>query len=139
MKTRGPLMLRRSHTMTVLVPLVLLVPTAHADEVQLLPTSARLVGPKARQRFLVEVRARDAWVADRGAKTVFAVDDPRIVEVADDGTITPKGNGSATLTATVDGRSTRAAISVESFDQDVPWSFTNHVESVLTKAGCNSG
>ena len=49
------------------------------------------------------------------------------------------GNGSATLSAKVGGRSASATISVENVAEDEPWNFQNHVLSVMTKAGCNSG
>ena len=66
-------------------------------ELQLLPSSARLDGPKAHQRFLVEARDDDAWVADRTGEAVFSSDNPRVAAVAADGTVTPVGNGSATI------------------------------------------
>src|SRR5215217_7575821 len=96
--------------------------TAEGAELRLLPGVARLEGPRARQRFLVESAERGAFVADRTDKAVFAV-----------------GDGTTTLSATVDGRVARATLSVEDVDRDEPWSFQNHVLPVLTKAGCNSG
>src|SRR4029077_8013420 len=38
-----------------------------------------------------------------------------------------------------DGRVARAQVTVRNFKADEPWSFTNHVVPVMTKAGCNSG
>ena len=110
-----------------------------ASEIGLLPASARLNGPNARQRFLVEVREGDAWVGDRSAAASFAIDNPRVATVSSDGTVTPTGDGMATLSAVVGGQTARASISVENFGRETPWSFTNHVLPVLTKAGCNSG
>jgi hypothetical protein len=121
------------------IPAILLNSALGATEVQLLPRSARLDGPRATQRFLVENRDRDAWVGDLSDGAVFSIDNPHVARVAKDGTVTPLGNGVATLSATVDGQTARAVISVENFGSDTPWSFRNHVLSVLTKAGCNSG
>jgi hypothetical protein len=112
---------------------------ASGNEIQLLPPSARLDGPNARQRFLVEERQGGAWVADRSAKAVYSVDNPAVAEVAADGTVTPKGNGLATVSAVVAGKTAKALVSVENVDRPSTWSFRNHVLSVLTKAGCNSG
>ena len=53
--------------------------------------------------------------------------------------VTPLGNGLATLTARVGNATAAAAISVEDFDAESPWSFRNHVEPVLTRYGCNAG
>lgn len=120
--------------------LLVLAPTsAVGAELRILPASARLDGPKAHQRFLAEDRDGDAWVADRTGAAVFASENPRVAVVAPDGTVTPVGNGSAVVVAKVGGRTARAAVSVENFEADEPWSFRNHVEPVLTKLGCNSG
>ena len=88
---------------------------APASEIGLLPASARLDGPNARQRFLVEVREGDAWVGDRSPGASFAIDNPRVATVSADGTVTPTGDGMATLTAIVGGQTARASISVENF------------------------
>ena len=81
----------------------------------------------------------EAFVGDRTGAAAFAIDNPRVATVSADGTVTPVGDGMATLTATVGGQTARATIAVEDFGRDVPWSFRNHVLPVLTKAGCNSG
>jgi len=110
-----------------------------AAERQLLPASARLDGPKAHQRFLVEDREGEAWVGDRTGEAVFSSDNPRVAAVAADGTVSPVGNGSAVIEAKVGDRAARATVSVENFEAVEPWNFRNHVEPVLTKLGCNSG
>jgi len=115
------------------------VGVAFGSEPRLIPPSARLDGPKARQSFLVEEREGDAWVGDLTKKAAFASDNPRIAVVSPEGTVTPVANGTATVSATVDGKTARANVSVENFERDEPWSFRNHVEPVLTRAGCNSG
>ncbi len=105
----------------------------------LLPASARLVGPHARQRFVVERSDKGIGVGDVTGRAVFAVDNPRVAVVDRDGFVRPVGDGLATITATVDGRIARAAVSVEESGRDEPWSFRHHVEAVLTRQGCNAG
>jgi hypothetical protein len=105
----------------------------------LLPTSARLVGPHARQRFVVERDEASIGVGDVTSRAVFASDNERVAVVDRDGFVRPVGDGLATITATVDGHVARATVSVEDPGRDEPWSFRNHVEAVLTKQGCNSG
>jgi hypothetical protein len=109
------------------------------DDLNLLPSSARLVGPHARQRFVVERIDGSIGVGDVTGRAVFATDNPRVAEVDRAGLVRPVGDGLATITATVDGRVVRASVSVEDSGRDEPWSFRNHVEAVLTKQGCNSG
>ncbi len=108
-------------------------------EVRLLPTSARLDGPHARQRFLVERVEASVGTADLTPRAVFATDNPRVVTIDANGYVTPIHDGLATVSATVDGQVARASISVENHDRDEPWTFRNHVEAILTKQGCNSG
>ncbi len=124
----------------IAVALLALAPTlAMGAELRLLPPSARLVGPHARQRFLVERSEGAVGTADLTAKAVFASDNPRVATVDQDGFVRPAGDGLATITATVDGQVAQASISVEDHDHDEPWSFRNHVEPILTKQGCNAG
>ena len=109
-----------------------------ASELVLLPESATLDGPHAAQRFLVEIRDEGKFVGERTEAT-FAVDNPLVARVADDGTVTPVGDGAANLLATIDGRVIRAPIQVRQSKKEESWTFRNHVQPVLTKAGCNSG
>jgi hypothetical protein len=109
-------------------------------EIRLLPaTTVRLEGPRARQRFLVEAWDGKTWIGDLTREARFSVDDPRTARVSPDGVVEPLGNGPVTLTAKVSDQIATAAISVEDFDLDSPWSFRNHVEAVLTRHGCNAG
>jgi hypothetical protein len=114
-------------------------PASKAAEIAMLPASARLDGPHSRQRFLVEDLEGRTWVGDLTSRARFSTDNPRVAAVEPDGIVTPVGDGYATITATVEGRTARATVSVENTSRDDAWSFRNHVESVLTKAGCNSG
>jgi hypothetical protein len=123
----------------LLVLTVLSAPGPSTGELQILPPSVRLDGPKAHQQLLVEEGTPNSWVADQTRRAAFSSDHPGVATVAPDGTVTPVGNGAATITATVDGKTARVSVSVENFDRDTPWSFRNHVEPVLTKLGCNSG
>jgi hypothetical protein len=112
---------------------------ARGGTVALLPGKVTLDGPKAFQRLLVQRRDGDAWSADLTAKAVFRVDNPAIARVEPDGTVRPIANGKTTLIAQVGGEEARAEVVVSQFEKDEPWSFANHVEPVLTRAGCNQG
>jgi hypothetical protein len=109
------------------------------ETLQILPTSVRLDVARARQPLLVGRIEKGAWIEDVTGRASFVTDDPRVATVSSEGVVKPIGNGSATVTATVDGRSVHATVSVENIEGDEGWSFLNHVEPVLTKMGCNSG
>ena len=126
--------------LTILTMIVLATGTLSAAEIQLLPSSARLNGPKAPPA--VPRRSapnRASFVGDLSGKATFR---DRQSQGCDrrgsDGTVTPVGNGLATLSATVDeGR--QAVLSVENVERDVPWSFKNHVLPVLDESGLQFG
>jgi len=121
-----------------LLGLVALIP-ARGDDIRLIPETARLVGPRSSQRLLVERMAAGIPAGDAPGAATFAVDDARVAGVGPDGVVIPKGNGVATVTATVDGRHATAIVSVEDFDRAEPPSFRLDVLPVLARAGCNQG
>src|SRR5262249_32093672 len=62
-----------------------------------------------------------------------------VCTVTDEGVVRATGDGTATVTAAVDGRTAVATVAVTHFaDAAVP-DFRNHIEPVLTRSGCNSG
>lgn len=113
-------------------------PAAAAPRLVLLPGDFTLDGPGAIQSLVLE-ELRDGHLAGQLAEAVqWHSSDPRIVRV-DDGLAVPVANGSATVTARAGGRMARVAVTVTGMDQPLLWSFRNHVQSVLAKAGCSSG
>ena len=112
---------------------------AEAEEsLAILPGEISLTGPEARQFVLVE-RMVDGRAAGQVVEGVtFSVADPKIA-VVEDGFALPLADGTTTITAMANGQSASAQITVKAKDQPFDWSFRNHVEAVLTKAGCNSG
>jgi len=119
-----------------------------ADAITLLPANVQLTGPNARQMLVVE-RLRNGEAAGQVDKhVVFTSHNPKVVRI-EDGVAIPTGNGQTTITATVTkigdprdatrGLSATTEVTVEKFDKPFTWSFRNHVQPVLTKAGCNSG
>jgi len=114
-------------------------PAARGAELILLPPTAILDGPGARQRFLVELRDEGRFIADRSGEATFTIDNPAVATVAPDGTVSPAGDGTATLTARAGGMTATAAITVKGSGREMAWSFKNHVLPMMTKAGCNSG
>jgi hypothetical protein len=72
------------------------------------------------------------------AGVTFTSSDPAIVKV-EEAVAVPVANGKATITAAAGDRRATAEVSVAAMDKPFAWSFRNHVESVLSKSGCNSG
>lgn len=112
---------------------------ARADgTLQILPADISLSGPKARQILLAQ-DMRDGQNAGPVAEAVvFESSDSQVVKI-ENGQALPVANGQATLTARAGQRTATANVVVRDMDKPFAWGFRNHVQSVLTKAGCNSG
>ena len=111
-----------------------------SEQLVLLPASDSAlhaeVAPDARRPV---ASGRAIRRAGRAKASSSQSSDEKVVRI-EDGVAIPVGNGKATITA--DGRMDkrrRRKSSVTDMDQPFQWSFRNHVESVLSKQGCNAG
>lgn len=103
-----------------------------------LPREIKLAGPEARQKLLV-VRTEGTLVTEFiRSGTVWSTEDEGVARVVE-GVVVPTGNGRTRIVVQVNGESAEATVNVERFDQLHAWSFRNHVQSALSKTGCNSG
>jgi len=109
-----------------------------ADTLVVLPREMKLTGPEARQALLVEMADGALVTGPVKDGVTFSSDNEAIAKVID-GRVVPTGNGSAIITASARGQSATSHVTVERFDVAHDWSFRNHVQSVLSKTGCNSG
>jgi hypothetical protein len=109
-----------------------------AEDLAILPSEIVLTGPHARQSLLVEKISEGQYVGEAGGSQQWSLSDASIAEV-ENGVLAPRKNGEAVLTLTSGDKTTTAKVRVEKFDEPSPVSFRNHVQSVLSKAGCNSG
>ena len=103
-----------------------------------LPGVIELTGPEDFQSLLVQGRGPDGALGAFLPDATWASGDESVVRVVD-GKAVPVGDGTATLTATVGGESASVSVTVRQFGATHVWSFRNHVQSVLTKRGCNQG
>jgi Protein of unknown function (DUF1553)/Protein of unknown function (DUF1549)/Bacterial Ig-like domain (group 2) len=110
-----------------------------ASELKLHPASIALTGPRSTQQLLVANDDAGRTVADLTAGAKFTSSNPKIAIVNEAGLVKPVGDGDATITATVDGKSATASVRVSKAADSTPPSFRNDVMPILTRAGCNSG
>jgi Protein of unknown function (DUF1553)/Protein of unknown function (DUF1549) len=111
---------------------------AEHDSLAILPPAIVLHGPKARQALIVE-KSENGQFSGQAAKDVsFESSDAKVVRISNSVAI-PVSDGHAVISAVWHGHKAAVAVTVEQHSVDAPWSFRNHVQSVLTKAGCNSG
>jgi Protein of unknown function (DUF1549)/Protein of unknown function (DUF1553) len=140
---RGPVRFGRSATVLLaaacgLAAMGAAPPASRSDGLSILPDSIVLRGPKARQAIVVEQKTGGQFIGQISKDLAFESSDPKVVRISNSVAI-PVGDGHAVLRATWQGHTASVPITVEQSRSDAPWSFRNHVQSVLTKAGCNSG
>ena len=114
------------------------IPLAAAESLIILPNEIRLKGPEARQTVLAEMA--DGLLVTQSIRSgaLWSSGDERIAKVVD-GQVVPIGNGTTTISVTANGQTASTNVVVEQFGELHQWNFRNHVQSVLSKTGCNSG
>jgi hypothetical protein len=110
-----------------------------AADVRILPGEMALTGPHASQRLILVAQESGKSIGDLTAQAKFTSSNPAVAGVDEEGVVRAKGDGSATITASHDGRRVTAAVKVTGVKQPFTWSFRNHVIPLMTKIGCNSG
>ncbi|MBW3600374.1 MAG: DUF1553 domain-containing protein [Planctomycetes bacterium] len=113
-------------------------PALASEEISLLPTTISLSTTEARQRLLVQRMEGDAFAGQVWDDVVLESSDPDIVRT-EGGVAIPVANGTATITARVGDQTAVAEVTVTGQQAPFQWNFRNHVESVLSKMGCNGG
>jgi hypothetical protein len=127
----------------LLICIAVLFPAAafagDSTEFTVLPFRVNLSGPKAFQRLVVEAKAGDRLTGDLTSRAVYTTSDSRVATVGRDGIVRAVADGSATISAAVDGKKVSVPVAVTGVEAPFTWSFRNHVLPVLSRAACNSG
>ncbi len=109
-----------------------------AESLTVLPTEFTLSGPEARQRVLVQATTDGRVVGQVIDDVTISSSDTTVVKI-EDGFAVPVGNGKVTITAKAGNQTATATVTVEKIEQPHSWNFRNHVQSILSKSGCNMG
>jgi hypothetical protein len=110
-----------------------------AAELKLLPADVTLTGPHASQRLILVAEEGGKVVADRSPDAKFTSSQPSVVTVDERGVVRPVADGEAIITATHGDSQATARVKVTKAKESAPFSFTNDLIPLMTKAGCNSG
>jgi hypothetical protein len=109
-----------------------------ATSFQVLPKELRLDGPFARAQLIVS-QAAPVEITDRSDdltnKVTYGSSDPHIAAVDSQGRLIAIGNGTVTITATIDGVSRLVSVTVTGVDSRVI-DFSKDIRPILNKAGC---
>jgi hypothetical protein len=109
-----------------------------AADMAIVPDKFTLHGKAAQQRLLVEAVRQTNFAGQLTNGVSLESNDPKVVMITN-GVALPVANGTAKITARLNGQTAVANVSVEAMNEPFDWSFRNHVQPVLAKAGCSAG
>jgi hypothetical protein len=132
---RNPFLLQLS--LAILAVANPLLANDSAASLVVLPAAIQLPDSQARQTLVAQWSQGDKFTS-QAVDAIFTSSDEKIVRI-EDGVALPVGNGKATIRATAGDGKASVEVVVSGQDQPFQWSFRNHVASVLSKQGCNSG
>jgi hypothetical protein len=119
--------------------LLLCATQCFAEQLAILPGDFTLDGPAARQGIVVEKLDDDGEHVEQLVEgLVLESNNPEVARV-EENSVVPVANGKAVISAKSGRLSAETTVTVVGLDRPWDWSFRNHVQSVLTKTGCNSG
>ena len=107
-----------------------------ADSLTIFPEKFTLTGQAARQQLIVE-QFQDRF-GTQITNAIFETSNPGVVKI-ENGIALPLTNGVTKITAKFNGKTAVAEVTVAGTEKEFAWSFRNHVQPVLAKAGCSSG
>lgn len=108
-----------------------------AATLSIVPSEIRLNGQLEDHQVLVLMEASNSHKDATRKATIIS--ENQNVAVVRNGRIYPKSNGTATVTASVEGMTAHSTVTVTNFEYKRPISFHSDVLAALTKAGCNMG
>ncbi len=114
-------------------------PKTALTRIEILPSSIEFAGPRYSQRLVVEGTFADGHQEDLTSEAQIVSSDSKVALIDKGDFVRPRGDGHATIAATVQGHQASAALNVKDYSAIMPWSFRNDVLPVMTKVGCNSG
>ncbi len=96
-------------------------------------------GRDARQQLIVTGHYTSGQLRDLTAQATYSVAPSGVVRVDSSGFVMPQGNGTATVTATIQGIKATTQVEVTQIDEQIPINFPNQITPIFSKLGCNSG
>ncbi|MBN9523517.1 DUF1549 domain-containing protein [bacterium] len=103
------------------------------------PAQIKIRGTDDAPQLLVTGKRADGRDVDLTAAATYAVSDPKVARVDTTGRVFPVGNGTAEVTATVNGMTVRVPVTCADMDRPLPINFANQVVPILTRLSCSSG
>lgn len=108
------------------------------DILDVFPEEIRLRGKDDRQQLVVTANER-RQPTDATRNVQYASRNPQVATVSDTGVVRPAGSGTTHIVITRDSVVREIAVTVEDGDRYLPLDFTNDINPILTRRGCNGG
>lgn len=121
---------------------LLAAPTLAAQKssaIHAMPKVVSLSGPEARQQLVVMGQENGVAAGELTGSAEFTVNNPNVATVDGHGVVHPVGDGTTRINIDVGGQKTSVLVHVKDSQAPFVWNFRNHVGSVISKMGCNSG
>ena len=99
----------------------------------------KIRGRDARQQLIVTGVYSSGQFRDHTHKATYATEPAGIVEITEEGLVTPVKDGDVSVKATFGGKEVTVGLKVEGVAQQIPINFKNQIVPIFTKLGCNSG
>ncbi|HIE96113.1 MAG TPA: DUF1553 domain-containing protein [Planctomycetes bacterium] len=116
---------------------------AEPGDFAITPTHVELNGNFATAQLLAQQTLKDRAIGKRSADLTHAAKydsgDEQVVAVSETGQLLATGNGTTTVTVTVNGKSQSATIVVNGVEADPAIAFDTHIRPTLGRLGCNAG
>ncbi|MCP4785661.1 MAG: DUF1553 domain-containing protein [Fuerstiella sp.] len=107
------------------------------------PTHVELNGNFATAQLLVQQTLIDGVIGKQSKDLTHAAtyksSDEKVVSVSETGQLLSAGNGTTTVTVTVNGKLRSATIVVKGVEDDPTIAFDRHIRPTLGRLGCNAG
>lgn len=107
-------------------------------ELAVLPAHIRLVGRHSRHTILIQRLEAGTYTGQIAQGVQLQSSDPKVAVVRGR-QVVPTGNGTARVVVRAGALTAEVGVEVVDFERPTVWSFRNHVQPILARAGCNSG
>lgn len=103
------------------------------------PTALALKGTDDAPQLVITGTRADGRTVDLTGAATYSVSDPKVARVEPTGRVFPLANGTAEVTATIEGKTVKVPLTAEKMDAPLPLNFANQVNPIFTKLSCSSG
>ncbi len=107
--------------------------------ISIFPNEVQLQGSHDAAQLIVTAKLANGRLQDLTHAVDFAIADPSLIEVSQQGRVTPRADGQTQLTARFGEHHALLKVTTHSVHENLPINFGNQIVPIFTKLTCNSG